>query len=224
MTARPVEIELKYLVPDDATSAWLLAAPEFGPFSAGPASAAVRHEDRYLDTEDAALARAGYAGRLRRTPSGTIVTLKSTATAEGALHRREELEAETVASLDPRDWPASTPRSRILELCGDRALVELVTIRQVRTRRLLTGDDTEVELSLDEVDVVAAGEVVDRFTEVEAELRSGDEAALAGLAEVLEARGLVAAGGSKLERARRAVDRRARTGQPGTVRGEGPAR
>lgn len=223
MTARPIEIELKYLVPDAATGAWLLAAPAFGPFAAAPASTAVWHEDRYLDTEDAALERAGYAGRLRRTPSGTVVTLKSTATVAGALQRREELEAETVASLDPRDWPASTPRSRILELCGDRALVELVTIRQVRTRRILTGGDAEVELSVDEVDVVATGEVVDRFTEVEAELRSGDAARLAELAEVLERHGLVAADGSKLERARRAVDRRAREGGRVTVGQGGPA-
>ena len=38
-------------------------------------------EDRYLDTRDGALARAGYAARLRRQRSTTIVTVKSPSTA-----------------------------------------------------------------------------------------------------------------------------------------------
>jgi triphosphatase len=209
MIPKPVEVELKYLVPDPPTAAWLLEAPAFGPFSAGPPSPAVPHEDRYLDSPDGALGRAGYAGRIRRTPGAIVVTLKSTATSTGALQRREELEADGADSLDPRDWPASTPRSLVLELCVERPLVELATIRQRRTSRELMADDAAVELSVDEVEVVAAGEVVDRFTEVEAELRSGREERLRDLSDVLDAHGLVAAGGSKLERARHALARRA---------------
>ncbi len=208
MTTRPVEVELKYLVTDAATAAWLLSAPSFGPFVAGPAAPPASLEDRYLDSADGALRRAGYAGRLRRSAAVTLVTLKSTATAAGPLQRREELEAEASPSLDPREWPASTPRTVVLDECGDGTLVELVTIRQARTKRELTAPGARVELSLDEVEVLTDGRVVDRFTELEAELRHGDEALLDALAAALAERpGLAAASGSKLERARAAVAR-----------------
>lgn len=229
MAAIGMEVELKFVVADEATVAWLLGAPRFGPFVAGPTLPAVRQVDSYLDTADAALERAGYAGRLRRTLSGTVLTLKSTATAAGPLQRREEVEAEApddaLGSLDPRDWPPSRPRSLVLELCGEGSLLELVTLRQVRTRRELDAGDAVVELSVDEVDVLAGGEVVESFTEVEAELRSGDERRLAELRAVLEGRGLVAADGSKLERASRAVRGAARgTGRAPAARGEGTLR
>ena len=48
-----------------------------------------------------------------------------------------------------------------------------MTIRQLRRKRILERDGTAVELSLDEVDVVARGRVVGRFVELEAELRQG---------------------------------------------------
>ena len=208
MTAGPVEVELKYLVTDAATATWLLSAPSFGPFDAGPVVPAATLEDRYLDSADGALRRAGYAGRLRRTAAVTLVTLKSTATATGPLQRREELEAEASSSLDPRDWPTSTPRTVVLDECGGGALVELVTIRQARTRRELIAPGARVELSLDDVQVLAAGRLVDRFLELEAELREGDEAILGELAAALAERpGLAVAAGSKLERAQAAVVR-----------------
>ena len=74
------------------------------------------------------------------------------------------------------DWPASARASLVLELAGDAPLVELVTVRQLRRKRQLKSAADRVELSLDEVDVVARGRVVDRFVELEAELTKGDEA------------------------------------------------
>ena len=63
-----------------------------------------------------------------------------------------------------------------MELAGDAPLVEVVTIRQLRRKRQLRDGSTRVELSLDEVDVVASKRVVGRFIELEAELMKGDEA------------------------------------------------
>ena len=59
-----------------------------------------------------------------------------------------------------------------------------------------------VELSLDEVDVVSHGRVVERFLELELELTRGSVADLAPLQALLDGHhGLTAAPGSKLERA-----------------------
>ncbi|MFI5225746.1 MAG: CHAD domain-containing protein [Candidatus Limnocylindrales bacterium] len=199
---RPVEIELKYRVRDRATGERLLAADVLGPFRATSGARTAQHEDRYIDTPDGALARAGFAARLRLTNGGTIVTVKSTTPAEGALARREELEGPADRTAEPRDWPASAARSLMLELCGDAPLVELVTVRQLRRKRRLKGDDAAAELSLDEVDVVSRGRVIDRFVELEVELTYGNESRLEELASFLRADpGLTPATGSKLDAA-----------------------
>ena len=133
---------------------------------------------------------------------GVIASIKSTHSVDGALQRREEIEGPADRSLDPHAWPPSAARSLVLELAGDAPLVELVTIRQLRRRRDLHADGSVVELSVDDVDVVSRGDVVERFTELEIELLSGDETALTALRGLLDREsGLSPAAGSKLDRA-----------------------
>src|SRR6185295_12059595 len=137
-------------------------------------------EDRYIDTVDGALARAGFAARIRQTAMTTTVAVKSAVRRLNgdAMHRREELEGPADRTSPPRDWPPSDARSLILEQCGDAPLVEVVTIRQLRRKRILERDGTAVEVSLDEVDAVLRSRVVGRFVELEVELMRGDEAGL----------------------------------------------
>jgi CHAD domain-containing protein len=201
---RPVEIELKYAVADRAIGERLLNADTLAGFRAIGGPRPTQHEDRYVDSADGALARAGFAARLRTAANGTMVNVKSIAEGEGALHRREELEGPADRTPDAASWPASGARSLILELCGDAPLVELVTIRQFRRRRdlELPSGEGAVELSLDEVDVVSRGRVIERFLELELELTRGSLADLAPLQALLDGHhGLSPARGSKLERA-----------------------
>lgn len=191
-SARPVEVELKYRVDDSASAAHYLEAETLASFAPASAVRTTEMEDRYVDTADGDLARGGFAARLRRTRKGTTLGLKSLANGAGAdggeaAHRREELEGPVGDGATPHDWPASDARSLVLELAGDAPLIEIVTVHQVRRKRELRDGDTRVELSLDEVDVVARGSVVDRFVELEVELLKGDEARLAALDGVLAA-------------------------------------
>ncbi len=205
---RPVEVELKYRVVDITQAEGYLVVEEIGSFSGGAAVRSSQIEDRYVDTADGALAKSGFAVRLRQSGRGTIVSVKSLARTEGpgGSLRREELEGPADRTAGPLEWPASDARSLVLELAGDAALIELVTIRQLRRKRVIRDGDTRVELSLDEVDVVARSRVVDRFVELEAELLKGDEERLASLAEVFAADpALAPAGGSKLESAMASV-------------------
>jgi CHAD domain-containing protein len=213
--ARPVEIELKYAVADRAIGERLLGSEALAGFRATGPARTTQVEDRYLDAADGALARAGFSARLRSSSAGTIVTVKSTATTDGSLQRREELEGPADRTAEPLAWPPSAARSLILELCGDAPLIELVTIRQLRRKRDLAapGGEAAVELSLDEADVVSRGRVVERFLELELELTRGTEADLAPLRTLLDGqRGLAPAPGSKLERALAAA--RGTVGQP----------
>ncbi|HKB28393.1 MAG TPA: CYTH domain-containing protein, partial [Candidatus Limnocylindrales bacterium] len=199
---RPIEVELKFRVVDLAAAERYLVAETVGAFSGGPGARATQLEDRYVDTAGGALTKAGFAVRLRQSGRETIVSVKSLARTNGAggSIRREELEGPADRTAGPLEWPASDARSLVLELAGDAPLVELVTIRQLRRKRIVRDGETRVELSLDEVDVVARSRVVDRFVELEAELVKGDEARLVGLAEVFAADpALAPEHGSKLE-------------------------
>ena len=214
MSTEGVEVELKYRVADAAAAARLAGARTMGPFRAAGRARQVQVEDRYLDTADGALGRAGWAVRLRRGPAMTILSVKSTTPAAAALHRREELEGPADLSLDPHAWPPSPARSLVLEHAGDAPLLEIVTVRQLRRTRTLADESAEVELSIDEVAVVAGGRVVDRFVELEAELRRGPATALDALAAVFaEDPDLTAEPASKLERALAAAKASRRDGR-----------
>jgi CHAD domain-containing protein len=201
-TGRKVEIELKYEVAVSGGADRYLVAPNLGPFKPVGHVRSTRVEDRYVDSADWALSRAGFAARLRRTTRGTQIGLKRQAAAEGRLQRREELEGPADSESAPMDWPTSSARSVILELCGDAPLVELLTIRQLRRVRRLESGDTRAELSVDEVEVRGDERTLDRFEELEVELTAGPEEPLHSLGDVLDRDdGLSHASRSKLDRA-----------------------
>ena len=120
----PIEVELKYRPATIAAAERYLSAVEIAGLVPASRTRTTQHEDRYIDTADGAMARAGFAARLRVTPESTIVSVKSTARrpTESGPHRREELEGPADRRSAPRDWPASDARSLLLELCGDAPL------------------------------------------------------------------------------------------------------
>jgi CHAD domain-containing protein len=159
-----------------------------------------------VDSADWALARAGFAARLRKTSRGTEISLKAQNSSGGRLQRRDEIEGPADTDLIPGDWPASQARTIMLELCGDETLVELLTIRQLRRIRNLQAGATRAELSVDEVEVVGGGRVLDSFEELEVELKRGDEAPLTKLVEVFDRdHALRPVSRSKLARAVKAI-------------------
>jgi inorganic triphosphatase YgiF len=123
--AHPVEVELKYRVLDGGTSDRLIEAERLGAFAAtGRATRTTQLEDRYVDTIDGALAKAGFAVRLRQSGAGTIVSVKSLARTNGpgGSVRRDELEGPADRVAPAGDWPASDARALVLEHAGDAPL------------------------------------------------------------------------------------------------------
>jgi CHAD domain-containing protein len=216
-TRRKIEVEAKYQVKALGGADRYLVAPELGPFTPDGPVRSVRVEDRYIDSADWALARAGFAARLRKTSRGTRINLKALGSSGARLQRRQEIEGPADGSLVPGDWSSSKARSSVLELCGEAALVDLLTIRQLRRVRQLRAGNTRAELSVDEVEVVGDGRVLDSFEELEVELKGGDEAPLAALADLLDRNDdLRPISRSKLERAIETV-RAALPSMPGGV-------
>ena len=174
MAPRKIEVEMKYEVARPGGADRYLVAPELGPFAA----------------------------RLRKTSRGTEISLKATNVSPGRLHRREEIEGPADEALVPGGWPSSQARKVVMELCGDEPLVEMLTIRQLRRVRLLTAGGTRAEMSLDEVEVIGQGRVLDTFEELEVELKRGDERSLESLIVLFDTDpALAAVSRSKLDRA-----------------------
>ena len=159
------EAEWQFDVPDRAAiERWLGEAEDAKPggLSLGRAQT-LRLTDRYYDTEDWRLRRAGYALRVRTRGKRSEATLKSLAEAgeEGIKRRREISEALSSGIEHLRDSEGPVG-SRLRALAGGRKLVELF---EVRTRRLAytlsgSGEADGVssitgELAIDETEIPA---------------------------------------------------------------------
>jgi inorganic triphosphatase YgiF len=169
---RTMEIEAKFIVPDEATLHRLLEMRKLGGFRLEPGPTKLV-SDSYRDTADRAIYRGGYACRIRSTGDEQIATLKGLGMAEGAVHERAEYEVTLDAGEAPVDWPASPARQLALALSQGEPLIELFSLSQQRhTRTVRAGDRRVAELSLDVVEMHIGDEVK---TTLSATLRTGFE-------------------------------------------------
>lgn len=187
------ELELKYAVDDPAAlERWL--DEEFPPAPGDAGWRTSRVTDRYFDTADHELERAGYGARLRRTGGSVVVTVKSDVAdsgSPGGFHHRLELEAEAVDSLRTERWPRSEVRELIERASGRHRLHERFVLRQRRREREhRPGRGRACLLSIDRVAVVTRGQRVAQLRGLEVELTDGSAAVLREMARRIEASGL----------------------------------
>jgi CHAD domain-containing protein len=197
-----MEVEAKFLVPDDETLARLIETASLGGYDVAP-GAERRDADTFLDTPGRRLLAAGFYFRRRETTDGVRLTLKQlVAPADGVL-RREEVESLVAADVPVEEWPEGELRSRVEQLTGGEPLEPMLTLSQVRVARVVRKGRREVaELSLDRV--VASAPDGDRDwleCEVEARGRGGDADVVALAATLREEWGLVPEGRAKFTRA-----------------------
>ncbi|MGF6574636.1 triphosphatase [Paraburkholderia sp. GAS333] len=145
----------------------------------------------YFDTPQLTLASSKSALRLRQTPDGWLQTFKTVGQAKDGLHSRHEWEMpvagqklEIDALLRECDEPAAADALRQ----AAPALIELFRTNFTRTLWHVEFDGSEIEAAIDQGDVLAEVNGENRrapISEVELELKSGDEAALHSLAAEL---------------------------------------
>lgn len=164
-----MEIEAKFAVPDVATFQQLQAAEHVAGFSLS-AHQVQQVRDTYLDTDERLILANGYACRRRETESEVLITLKGLARAEGAIHRRTELEISMPSYAPLQDWPESPVRDLVEQMAGGAPLTPLFELRQTRVfRRMSQGELLVAQLSLDNVRVVVGKRRKSHF-ELEVEL------------------------------------------------------
>ena len=152
--------------------------------------------DRYYDTSDQHILRAGWAYRLRDRDGEHTLGLKSLTPPEGDLHVREEVEQPVLApGGDLEELPSGPVREQLSGIMNGARPEELFAISNNRlVYDLVAPDDdaTRVELCIDQAEIVApnapkSAPGILRFTEVELELKQGTRAALEKLARIVAA-------------------------------------
>lgn len=132
-----------------------------------------QHVDRYVDTEDWRLGRAGLVLRTRQNGSGVEVTMKDVRPASSSgLRRRMEL-TEPLADGSLAALGSSGPvGSRVAAVAGRRPLAPVLEVRTRRQPFALVADGTEVaEVALDDTILVAgSGQRPARLRRVEVEV------------------------------------------------------
>jgi len=143
----------------------------------------VRVSDRYLDTADWSIFRAGYACRLRRERGRLALALKTLRRTGGMVSVREEREYSVPAAPPSAQW--ATVRRRLRHLVGDAPLKPLFRIvNRRRKRRIRLGRELDALVTADSFTVEACGRSW-RRSEVEVELIRGSNAALVAFAKRL---------------------------------------
>jgi CHAD domain-containing protein len=180
------EIEAKFIIPDRETFEALKAGSALGGYRLEPGRL-VPVNDTYLDTPGRALLAAGYACRRREQEGGIIMTLKGTAPAAGAVHRREELEVRLAGDSPPAQWPPGEARDTALAVARGEPLEALFHLHQERfVSAAFDGERRVATVSLDTVEVTH-GAARQGYRELEIELApDGAEADLAALASWVE--------------------------------------
>jgi len=117
-----------------------------------------RQRDTYFDDVRGTLRAAGWALRWRRVGDRHVATAKAAGNVTGALHEREEIEAEAAPSPDDASsgtarpaWPPSVLRA-VEPWVDPSALVPIALLETTRVAfTLRRGADATVELAFDEV-------------------------------------------------------------------------
>lgn len=170
----PQEVESRYRARKRAQYEQMLRLDALGPYTLSSFGwKSVR--DCYLDTDDRALTRQGWACRLRcEDGMRHSVTLKGPSQAEGpGVNRLELVVALKDGTADPSDWPRGELRSETLRLTARAPLVPLVRLRQRRyILAVREGQRLAAWLYLDRLRVSASEAHPERYL-VECELADG---------------------------------------------------
>ena len=145
----------------------------------------------YFDTPDCALAKAKAALRLRRTPDEWLQTYKTLGKTVGGLSSRHEWELPVAG--EALDIDALLAACESEDACDalERAAPDLIALFKTNVRRIVwdierEGSQIEVALDLGEITAEVDGKTRRaEISELELELKSGEESALSMLAAEL---------------------------------------
>ena len=186
---KPVEIELKLVLPDEEAEAAIVAHLREQGYRIKKLEP-VRNVDTYLDTFDWALMKKKLSLRYRTANGEAMFTMKGMGTIEAGIAKRMERE---IALDRPVDDPADVAAKRLRDLVGEiiypRQLLEHIQVRTDRRRyRVSSPEGAKIELAFDTSSFSLRGlhkpKRTGKLHELEGELLDGPVTALSALASL----------------------------------------
>ena len=201
-----IEIEAKFLIEDAAQLGEVIDALQSHKVQSGSSLNVV---DRYWDTRDWRLFKAGWTYRWRDASGKKNLTLKSIQPSDDLVRKRVEVKQQVVAF--PEESTTAPLAGRFAEQLEGLQLRDLQELFRVHnTRRLFNirnPDGAMIEIAIDRATVTTEGPVGKPapgrlvFVELELELKEGREESLRQLAATIEQRfGLLPSRLSKFDR------------------------
>ena len=200
-----MELEMKYSIPsrESAEAIWnddiLLASGDTASRKKTVMKAV------YFDTPDGILSANNVAFRVRSEDGFMLATLKWGGTVENGFHSREEInvpvaDAGCFIATAKDIFKESEDGQRLLELLGDRPLINLLETRFLRSSMRLSYGASIIEMAIDTGSIITdKGELP--IMELELELYAGDPSDLKALGARFEERFSLTPGNeSKLKR------------------------
>lgn len=188
-----IEREIKFRLPEGTPPERIRSAVEAAGFRLEPGPA-LTHEDRYLDTDDWALYRAGLALRLRASDAGTRLEAKTLrSTSNVALVRSEWSQEAPEGDLPWLEIPPGAVASLLQPLSGLRVLERLQVRARLKNDResfgWMRGDLELGSLTIDHVQAMNGADsppVAFEEVEIELEPEHDSEEALADVRSAVE--------------------------------------
>ncbi len=187
-----VEIELKFI----ATAAAIAELPEQLAQFSSQHSAPQKLTNIYYETADNWMRSHDMGLRIRGFDDQYEMTIKTAGSVVGGLHQRPEYNVELkkptlkLSAFPKEIWPEGCKVAAL-----QKALLPLFSTNFMREKWVITYQQSEIELGLDQGEVVA-GELSEPLSEIELELKSGNTADLLALAALIGQNGGLRQGGS----------------------------
>lgn len=186
-----VEIELKFI----ATAAAIAELPEQLAQFSSEHSAPQKLTNIYYETADNWMRSHDMGLRIRGFDDQYEMTIKTAGSVVGGLHQRPEYNVELkkptlkLSAFPKEIWPEGCKVAAL-----QKALLPLFSTHFMREKWVITYQQSEIELGLDQGEVVA-GELSEPLAEIELELKSGNTADLLALAALIGQNGGLRQGG-----------------------------
>lgn len=186
-----VEIELKFI----ATAAAIAELPEQLAQFSSQHSAPQKLTNIYYETADNWMRSHDMGLRIRGFDDQYEMTIKTAGSVVGGLHQRPEYNVELkkptlkLSAFPKEIWPEGCKVAAL-----QKALLPLFSTNFMREKWVITYQQSEIELGLDQGEVVA-GELSEPLAEIELELKSGNTADLLALAALIGQNGGLRQGG-----------------------------
>lgn len=200
-----METELKYGIPSREKADAIWEEAFVSPYSDNSTAEKVVMKAVYFDTEDRILSKNNVAVRVRAEGDISFATLKWGGKAENGLHERGEINipvsGEEIFIQPPVDmFKESEDGRQLMDLIGDRRLVNLLETRFLRRRIKVHYNESIMEMAIDTGSIITDAGTAP-ILEMELELYLGETEDLIALGDLIrEKYGLEPENTSKLAR------------------------